>query len=367
MPTPPIPADENQIIAERRGKLAARRAQGQAYPNDFRRDALASDLHARYDGESNEALEAKAITVTRRRPHDAEARDGQGLLRHAAGHVRAHPALRHRRRRGTGEARRLQALGPGRHRRRHGDAVQDAHRRAVDQDERRAAAGQVAAAAAGEVPRHDRPGAALPPALRRPHHQLAVARRVRQALADRAGDPRVLRRARLPRGRDADDASDPRRRGGAPVRDASQCARHGALPAHRTRALPEEARRRRHGEGVRDQPQLSQRRHLDPAQPRVHDARVLRGVPRLPLPHGPDRGADSRGGDQGARHHVDHLPGPGDRSRRAIRPPDDGRRRSTSTTRSTRRSRSRIPITCARCSSGTKSRSIRPTASACCS
>ena len=41
------PPDENQIIAERRGKLAALRARGQAYPNDFRRDALAGDLHAR--------------------------------------------------------------------------------------------------------------------------------------------------------------------------------------------------------------------------------------------------------------------------------------------------------------------------------
>ena len=40
--------DENQIIAERRAKLAAARAQGQPFPNDFRRDALAGDLHARY-------------------------------------------------------------------------------------------------------------------------------------------------------------------------------------------------------------------------------------------------------------------------------------------------------------------------------
>ena len=35
-----------------------------------------------------------------RRPDDAEARDGQGVLRHAAGHVRAHPALRDARRGG---------------------------------------------------------------------------------------------------------------------------------------------------------------------------------------------------------------------------------------------------------------------------
>ena len=39
-------------------------------------------------------------------------------------------------------------------------------------------------------------------------------------------------------------------------------------------------------QGVRDQPQFPQRGHLHPAQPRIHHDRVLRGVSRLPLPHG---------------------------------------------------------------------------------
>jgi len=60
---PDIPQDENQIIAERRAKLAALREKGQAFPNDFRRDALAGDLHARYGGEANETLEATPIAV----------------------------------------------------------------------------------------------------------------------------------------------------------------------------------------------------------------------------------------------------------------------------------------------------------------
>ncbi|MET0440703.1 MAG: lysine--tRNA ligase [Casimicrobiaceae bacterium] len=59
----PVAVDENQIIAERRSKLAALRAAGHAYPNDFRRDALAVDLHAAHDAESNEALEPKALRV----------------------------------------------------------------------------------------------------------------------------------------------------------------------------------------------------------------------------------------------------------------------------------------------------------------
>ena len=38
--------DENALIAERRGKLAAMRASGIAFPNDFRRTHQAGDLQA---------------------------------------------------------------------------------------------------------------------------------------------------------------------------------------------------------------------------------------------------------------------------------------------------------------------------------
>jgi lysyl-tRNA synthetase class 2 len=60
---PPVPQDENQIIAERRGKLAAMRARGQAYPNDFHRDALAAALHDAHDLTPNDVLEPQAIRV----------------------------------------------------------------------------------------------------------------------------------------------------------------------------------------------------------------------------------------------------------------------------------------------------------------
>jgi len=61
---PPVaPPDENQIIAERRAKLATLRAKGAAFPNDFRRDALAADLHAAHDGKDNETLERAQIVV----------------------------------------------------------------------------------------------------------------------------------------------------------------------------------------------------------------------------------------------------------------------------------------------------------------
>ena len=55
--------DESQVIAERRAKLAALRTSANAYPNDFRRDAMAGDLHAAHDGSDNVALEATPIRV----------------------------------------------------------------------------------------------------------------------------------------------------------------------------------------------------------------------------------------------------------------------------------------------------------------
>ncbi|MEM9305232.1 MAG: lysine--tRNA ligase [Pseudomonadota bacterium] len=54
---------ENPLIAERRSKLDALRAEGVAYPNDFRPDALAGDLHARFEGKDKEAVDAETVTV----------------------------------------------------------------------------------------------------------------------------------------------------------------------------------------------------------------------------------------------------------------------------------------------------------------
>jgi len=50
-------------MAQRREKLAALRAIGNAFPNDFRRDALAADLHAAYGAHDNVALEAQKMPV----------------------------------------------------------------------------------------------------------------------------------------------------------------------------------------------------------------------------------------------------------------------------------------------------------------
>lgn len=54
---PASQADENKLIAERRGKLDELRARGNAFPNDFRRTAMAGELLAKYGDCSKEELE----------------------------------------------------------------------------------------------------------------------------------------------------------------------------------------------------------------------------------------------------------------------------------------------------------------------
>jgi lysyl-tRNA synthetase class 2 len=57
------PPDENKLIAERREKLRALRAQGVAFPNDFAPDAFAGDLQREFDGQDAAAIEAAGRRV----------------------------------------------------------------------------------------------------------------------------------------------------------------------------------------------------------------------------------------------------------------------------------------------------------------
>jgi lysyl-tRNA synthetase class 2 len=56
--------DENRLIAERREKLNGLREEGNAYPNNFRRDTYAQDLQDQYGDKTKEELEEAAITVS---------------------------------------------------------------------------------------------------------------------------------------------------------------------------------------------------------------------------------------------------------------------------------------------------------------
>jgi lysyl-tRNA synthetase, class II len=56
-------AEENKLIAERRRKLAALRALGPAFPNEFRRTALAGELQSAYGERDKEWLEANPTRI----------------------------------------------------------------------------------------------------------------------------------------------------------------------------------------------------------------------------------------------------------------------------------------------------------------
>ncbi len=53
----------NHLIAERRAKLGRLREDGQAFPNDFRRDSTADQLHVAYDGHAPEWFDAHPTRV----------------------------------------------------------------------------------------------------------------------------------------------------------------------------------------------------------------------------------------------------------------------------------------------------------------
>jgi len=57
-------ADANKLVAERREKLAAIRARGVAFPNDFKPRDRAAELHRAHGEKSAEALEAEAVPAS---------------------------------------------------------------------------------------------------------------------------------------------------------------------------------------------------------------------------------------------------------------------------------------------------------------
>jgi lysyl-tRNA synthetase class 2 len=55
--------EESDLIAQRRAKLAELRKQGNPFPNDFRRNVMAGELHAEYNHRSAEELESRPLRV----------------------------------------------------------------------------------------------------------------------------------------------------------------------------------------------------------------------------------------------------------------------------------------------------------------
>ena len=62
-PLPTLTADDNQLITERREKLAAIRQKGVAFPNDFKPTHRAAELARQHGDEPNETLEPRSVKV----------------------------------------------------------------------------------------------------------------------------------------------------------------------------------------------------------------------------------------------------------------------------------------------------------------
>jgi len=60
----PTQEDENKLIAQRREKLRALSEEGVAFPNDFRRNVMAGELHAEYGEKDNPFFEQNPIRVS---------------------------------------------------------------------------------------------------------------------------------------------------------------------------------------------------------------------------------------------------------------------------------------------------------------
>ena len=141
---------------------------------------------------------------------------------------------------------------------------------------------------------------------------------------------------------------------GAAVRHPPQPARPRALPADRHRAVPQALHRRRARARLRARQGLPQRGRLLQAQPRVHDARVVRGLRGLRRRRAPLRGA------RGLRRRAGRL-----RGRARLRARRGAARRSASAIASrTRRRRPSRRASSPRCrprcaSRGSRSRRAR--------
>ena len=250
----------------------------------------------RAEAEGLEPGEERGETRRLAGPRDGQARHGQARLPRSRRPLRSDPAARPRGEDGADRPR------PRRRDRRLGHPRAHEEGRALAGRGDARAAREEPQAAAGHLPRPAGRRDPVPAALPRPARERGVARGCAPAHARGDCDQAIPRRARLRRGRDADPAAALRRRLRRAVRHPLQRARRRLLPPHRDRALPQAPDRRRAREGLRDRQGLSQRRHLVQAPARVHDARVVRGVRRLPRHDGP-HGAARRGRRAGGQRH----------------------------------------------------------------
>ena len=217
------PSDQT---SERRAKLAGLRKHGFAFPNDFRREHLAGDLHRLYDALTKEELEPKGVRVAvagrmmlkrvMGKASFATLQDMTGQIQvyvsNDATGAEAHEAFKHW---DLGDI--LGAEGVL-FKTRTGELTVNAARV------------RLLAKSLRPLPEKFHGLADQEQKYRSRYLDLITSEEARRTFAiaqpPDPGGPRLHDRPGLSRGRDADDAADPGRRRSAAVRDAPQRARH---------------------------------------------------------------------------------------------------------------------------------------------
>ena len=241
--TEAAPVDTNKLVAERREKLAAIRAQGVAFPNDFKPADRADKLHAAHDGTEAPDLEAQAVVARvggRLMLKRVMGKACFGTLQDATGRIQVYVTLDN-----VG----AESLAAFKH---------------WDLGDILGAEGTLFKTKTGELSIKVTSIRLLTKALRplpdKFHGMTDQEQKYRQRYVDlivgHRLHPRLHGRQRLPGSRDAHDAPHPRRRQRQALHHPPQRARSGDVPAHRARAVPQAPGGRRLRARVRDQPQL---------------------------------------------------------------------------------------------------------------
>jgi lysyl-tRNA synthetase class 2 len=236
---------DNHLIAERRAKLAKLREQGVAFPNDFRRDALAAQLLATYADRDSAWFEANPVRVRV---------GGRMMLRSVMGKASfARIADR------SGQIQLFlqdSALGEAYQAFKNYDigdtlgAEGQLFRTRTNELSVRVEKLRLLAKSLRPLPDKWHGVADTELRYRQRYVDLIMTERSREIFRTRT---RVVRYLRDSRSRNADDAADSGRRGRAAVRHASQRARSEDVPAHCAGTLSQAAARRRFRTRVRDQ------------------------------------------------------------------------------------------------------------------
>ncbi len=324
-PDASAPLDAPAERARRLADVEALRAEGiDPYPVRFDRDRMLAEVRAEF-GDLGPGTETDTVVRVAGRVLLIR-RQGKLTFATVPRPVGQRAALRVRRRARRGAPRTLRPARPRRLGRRRGHGHDHPSRRAQREGDRVQVAGQVAPAVARQVARPVRRRHALPAAVRRPRREPRGATGVRGAVRRGVRHPTNAGGARFRRGGDPGARPRARRRDRAALRHPPQLARSRSLLAHRDRAVPQAAGRRRLRARVRDRAHVPQRGHRHHPQPRVHDARGLPGLRRLPRDDGAHRVARRRSRARRARRqHRRHDPWRGGRPRGAVAARHDGR------------------------------------------